>query len=169
VSATLRERAHHPLPPDGVFFATFAATGHLEDVGETAEGYRLNFLVDGGRVCGPGIDAAIQPGGGDWMRVRTDGVAVLDIRATFRTTGGALVHYRAGGMLDLGPDGYARAVSHQLRGTPTFYVAPTFQTADPELRWLNRVQGFGVGRALLAQARVEYDVYLPRPSETPGA
>jgi hypothetical protein len=161
VSSTVRQRTGVPLPLGGVFFATFAATGHLEDVGETADGYRINFLVDTGTVCGPDIDAVIQSGGGDWMRVRTDGVAVLDIRATFRTAAGASVHYRAGGVLDLGPDGYAQAVSHRLRGTPTFHVAPTFHTSDPGLRWLNRVQGFGVGRARLEEAKVEYDVYLP--------
>lgn len=149
-------------PFDLEFFATFTASGRLEVIGETPEGHRIDFLVSGGQVAGPGVDGVMQAGGGDWLRVRRDGVAVLDIRAAYRTGDGAMISYRATGVLELGPDGHARAVGGRLSGTAPCYVTPTFLTADPRWRWLNRVQGFGIGRALLDEARVCYDVHLPR-------
>jgi len=147
------------------FFATFDVFGRVQPIGETPEGYRIDFLVDGGTVTGPRIRAEIQPGGGDWLCVRRDGVAVLDIRATFRSEDGSACYYRAQGRLDLGPDGYARAVAGDLHGTPPCYVTPTFHTGAAGWEWLNRVQGFGVGRVLLAQSRVSYDVHLPTVGE----
>lgn len=150
------------------FFATFDARGRLEPVGETPEGYRITFLVEGGTVIGPGIRAEIQAGGGDWLYVRRDGVAELDIRATYRTDAGELTYYRALGLLDLGPDGYADAVSGRLHGTPPCSVTPTFHTSAPAWLWLNRIQGIGVGRVLVKESRVCYDVYLPSVGERIG-
>lgn len=149
------------------FFATFSAVGRLEVIGETPEGFRINFAVESGSVVGPDVDGVVGPGGGDWMCIRRDGVADLDIRATFRTADGAVVFYQAQGLLDLGPDGYAQAVAGQLRGTPPFTAAPTFATADARWRWLNRLQGFGIGRATMDDARVDYEVYLPRAGDWP--
>jgi hypothetical protein len=144
------------------FFAAFTAAGRLEVIGETPDGYRLNFLVDVGTVTGPEIDGMVHPGGGDWMCVRRDGVASLEIRATCETLDGAVIFYRAGGVLDLGPDGYGRVAAGRFEGEPAFHATPTFVTAHPRWQWVNRVQGFGVGRVILEQRRVEYDVYLPR-------
>lgn len=150
------------------FFATFDAFGRVAPIGDTPQGYRIDFLIEHGTVTGPGITAEIQPGGGDWLCIRRDGVAVLDIRAAYRSGDGPLTAYRAGGLCDLGPDGYARAVAGRLHGTPPCWVTPTFQTADPQWQWLNRMQGYGIGRVLLDEARVCYDVHLPRLQEWLG-
>jgi hypothetical protein len=144
------------------FFAALTVAGRVEVVGETPEGYRINFLVDVGTVTGPGIDGVVHPGGGDWLCVRRDGVASLEIRATCETLDGAVIFYRAGGVLDFGPDGYDGIAAGRLEGEAPFHAAPSFVTADRRWQWLNRVQAFAVGRAILAQRRVEYDVYLPR-------
>jgi hypothetical protein len=144
------------------FFATLTITGRLEVIGETPDGYRVNFLVERGTLTGPDVDGVVHPGGGDWMRVRTDGVASLEIRATAETSDGAVIFYRAGGVLDLGPGGYAQIALGRLSGCPPFYATPTFVTAHSQWRWLNRVQGFGIGRALMEERRVEYDIYLPQ-------
>lgn len=149
---------HHDLR----FFAALSITGRLEVIGDTPDGYRINFLVERGTLTGPGVDGVVQPGGGDWMRVREDGVAGLEIRATFETSDGAVVFYRAGGVLDLGPGGYTQVAAGRLSGCPPFYAAPTFVTAHSQWQWLNRVQGFGIGRAMMDDRRVEYDIYLPR-------
>jgi hypothetical protein len=145
------------------FFAALTITGRLEVIGETPEGYRINFLVESGSVVGPAIDAVVhRDGGGDWMCIRRDGVAALDIRATYETADGAVTFYRAGGVLDLGPDGYAQAVAGQLTGCPPFYATPKFITAHPDWQWLNRVQGFGIGRVEMEERQVQYDVYIPQ-------
>jgi hypothetical protein len=144
------------------FFGTLSVAGRLDVIGATPDGYRVNFLVDAGTIAGPGIEGVVRPGGGDWVCVRPDGVASLEIRATCETLDGAVIFYRAGGLLDLGPDGYDRMAAGRFEGEPRFHATPTFVTADRRWQWLNRVQGFAVGRVLLQQRRVDYDVYLPR-------
>ena len=62
--------------------------------------------------------------------------------------------------VDLGADGYARALRGEFDPLPAFVGAPTYQTADRELEWLNRAQCLCVGRVDMKALRVEYDVYL---------
>jgi hypothetical protein len=64
-------------------------TGELanppEIIGPVPEGTRVNFYASGGEVTGPKVRGKVRPVGGDWMTVRKDGVAILDVRATFET------------------------------------------------------------------------------------
>ncbi|MDQ3946215.1 MAG: DUF3237 domain-containing protein [Actinomycetota bacterium] len=144
------------------FFAALTINLRPEILGETPDGYRINFFVESGRVVGPRIDAVVRPDGGDWMCIRRDGIGVLDVRTTYETTDGALILDRAGGVFDLGPDGYAKVAAGQLTGTPAFYATPTFMTAHPDWQWLNRCQGFGVGRVVLEELQVQCDIYVPQ-------
>jgi hypothetical protein len=158
------------LPSEGVprwaynldFFAALTINLRPENLGETPDGYRINFLVESGRVVGPRIDAIVRPDGGDWMCIRRDGIGVLDVRTTYETSDGALILDRAGGVFDLGPDGYAKVAAGQLRGAPEFYATPTLMTAHPRWLWLNRLQGFGIGRVVLEKLQVQCDIYIPK-------
>jgi hypothetical protein len=153
------------LPADGSWLTVTggpASAPSSETLGETPDGYRINFFVESGRVVGPRIDAVVRPDGGDWMCIRRDGIGVLDVRTTYETTDGALILDRAGGVFDLGPDGYAKVAAGQLTGTPAFYATPTFMTAHPDWQWLNRCQGFGVGRVVLEELQVQCDIYVPQ-------
>jgi hypothetical protein len=147
---------------DLTFFATLTAELRLEAIGETSEGYRINFFVQSGHVVGPRIDAVVRPESADWFCIRRDGIGMLDIRATYETADGALIYERAGGICDLGSDGYAKIVAGQFAGTHPFYMTPTFVVAHPNWRWLNRCQGFGIGQAVLEDLRVECDIYFPQ-------
>jgi Protein of unknown function (DUF3237) len=144
------------------FFAALTVDLRAEVLGPTPEGYRVNFFVKEGTVKGPRIDAEVLPEGGDWMCIRSDGIGMVDISITYKTTDGALILERAGGVFDLGPDGYAKVAAGQFTGSPPFYATPTWQTAHPEWSWLNRCQGFGIGRVVLEQLQVRCDVYLPK-------
>src|SRR6185503_14135752 len=62
-----------------------------EMIGAVPEGLRVNFYNAGGTVGGPRIRGKVRPVGGDWMTVRPDGVAVVDVRVTFETDDGALI------------------------------------------------------------------------------
>jgi hypothetical protein len=156
------ERPSPPrLTPDLEFFATLTADLRPEIVGTTPDGYRINFHIVEGRVRGPRIDAVIEPHGGDWMCIRPDGVGLLDIKFTCRTSDGAIILYESGGVVDLGQDGYARAASGRLTGTPSYYPTPRWSTAHPDWTWLNRRQGFGFGRVLMSTLQVQCDIYLP--------
>jgi hypothetical protein len=144
------------------FFAALTINLRPEELGETPDGYRINFFVESGCVVGPRIDAVVRRDGGDWMCIRRDGIGVLDVRTTYETADGALILDRAGGVFDLGPDGYAKVAAGQLTGTPPFYATPTFMTAHPNWQWLNRLQGFGVGRVVLEELQVQCDIYIPQ-------
>jgi hypothetical protein len=147
------------------FFATLTANLRPEVVGATPEGYRINFHIMEGRVRGPRIDAVIEPHGGDWMCIRPDGVGVLDVKFTCRTGDGARILEEAGGVIDLGSDGYARAASGRLTGAPSYYPTPRWSTAHPDWTWLTRRQGIGFGRVVMSTLQAQCDIYLPQVDE----
>jgi hypothetical protein len=144
------------------FFATLIVNLHAETLGKTPEGYRVNFFVKGGRVVGPRIDAVVRPEGGDWMAIRSDGIGMVDIRITYETADGALIFEHAGGVFDLGPEGFAQVASGRFTGSPPFYATPAWSTAHPNWTWLNRCQGFGIGRVVLEDLQVQCDIYIPQ-------
>src|SRR5215210_8286475 len=63
-----------------------------EVIGPVAEGIRLNFYVTSGEISGPKLQGKLHPVGGDWFTLRTDGVGILDVRATFETQDEALLY-----------------------------------------------------------------------------
>ena len=56
-----------------------------EVVGVTPDGLRINWHVTAGSFVGPGLDARILPGAADWMRIRHDGVAIVNVQACLET------------------------------------------------------------------------------------
>ena len=61
-----------------------------EVIGPVPEGIRANFYLTGGSVEGPRLKGKVLPVGADYLLLRKDGVAVLDVRATFESEDGAL-------------------------------------------------------------------------------
>lgn len=138
-----------------------ATLSEPEVIGEVAEGLRLNVYVTGGEVLGPRIKGKIRPVGADWLTIRTDGIGVLDVRATVETHDGALIYTYYSGIADLGPDGYRNFVA----GAPppadgiALRIRPTYQTSHPDYRWVNRACCIGVGKVFLEKGEVSYDIY----------
>jgi truncated hemoglobin YjbI len=153
---------------DTTFLGTLTATLRKETVGVTADGLRINWHVVEGRFVGPGFDSTVLPGAADWMRIRSDGIGIVNVHACFETSNGARVYGSYAGHFDLGEDGYARALREEYAPLPPVVVTPTYATADPELAWLNRVQCFGVGRVDMKAFRVQFDVYVVRVGERAG-
>jgi len=63
----------------------FSLTAKLDkplDVGQTLQGHGQIFHATGGNFDGPKLRGVVLPGGGDWLRIRGDGAAELDVRAT---------------------------------------------------------------------------------------
>lgn len=147
------------------YLCSYNATLQLppEAIGPVAEGLRLNFYITGGEVSGPRIQGKIRPVGADWLTVRTDGVAVLDVRATIETHDGALLYTSYSGLIDAGPDGYQAVLAGHLPpdGTP-FRITPRYQAAHPAYQWANRVVGVGIGELHLSVPEVRYDIYAVR-------
>jgi hypothetical protein len=84
----------------------------------------------------------------------------VDVQACFQTQEGSRIYGSYGGIFDLGPDGYARALRDEFDPLPPVVVTPTYATADKRLDWLNRAQCVGVGRVDMTAQRVEFDVYI---------
>jgi truncated hemoglobin YjbI len=144
------------------FLGSLTAMLRKETVGVTPDGLRINWHVTSGTFAGPDFDAVVLPGAADWMRIRRDGVAIVNVQACFETRDGVRVFGSYGGIFDLGHDGYARALREEYDELPPVVVTPTYATADAGLAWLNRAQCVGVGRVDMTALRVEFDVYVVR-------
>jgi len=134
-----------------------------EIIGPVPEGIRVNFYVTGGEITGPKVFGKVRPVGADWLTVRRDGIAALDVRATAETNDGALLYITYNGIIDLGESGY----EDFLKGVaPPSGVAirtsPRIQTSHPSYLWLNRLHCVGIGQAFIERLEVVYDVYVVR-------
>jgi hypothetical protein len=112
-------------------------------VGKTHEGGRSIFYATGGTVDGPKVKGTVLPGGGDWFRMREDGIGELDVRATFKTDDGALVYTHYKGVLN-SKTGY-------------FRTTPRFETSSEKYQWLTQIVAVGVGKS--SGGGVSYSVY----------
>ena len=141
------------------YWATLAPP---EIVGPVPEGIRVNFYVTQGEVTGPNMKGKLRPVGGDWVVLRTDGVGVLDVRATLELDNGAVIYTTYGGVLDLGPDGYGEFAKGILPPQIALRIAPRYYTSHPDYVWMNRLQCVGVGNFERDTLRVDYDVFAMR-------
>jgi hypothetical protein len=132
---------------------------HADVIGETPEGLRVNYYLDGGTVVGPRINGRALPGGGDSLAIRPDGVALVSVRATFETIDGALIGADIDGILDLGSDAQARAQRGDFPKIAALQLAPKLITADSRYLWLNRLQLLAVGQVRLEESTVAYDLF----------
>ncbi len=133
-----------------------------EIIGPVPEGIRANFYVTGGEISGPKLRGTIRPVGGDWLTVRTDGMGILDVRATLESHDGALIDTAYTGVADFGEDGYERFLRQDLPRTVQLRVVPRFRTVHPGYQWLNRVQCIGIGEVDMERLEVRYDMYALR-------
>ncbi len=141
------------------FLGSVTATLRKEIVGATPDGLRIDWPVKEGRFTGPDLDCVMLPSAADWMRIREDGVGIISVQACFEARTGIRIYCSYAGILDLGLDGYARALRDEFPPLPPVVVTPTFVTADKQLEWLNRAQCVGLGRVDMAALQIEFDIY----------
>lgn len=154
-------------PPESSFPVSMMFLGRVkaqlshspEIIGETPEGLRVNWFLQGGEVYGPKLNAKIRPHGGDWMTIRSDGIGVLGIRATLETPEKALIYTTYSGVFDLGDEGYQNFLNKQWPHAPPLRSTPRFLTEHPKYKWLNRLQCIGIGEVQMSDLLVIYDLY----------
>jgi len=143
-------------------FSYSASLSEPELIGEVHGGLRVNIYVTGGEVTGSALQGRILPVGGDWLTLREDGTALLDVRATIQSHDAALIEVVYNGIADLGEDGYQRFLDGALPESVPIRAAPRFRSAHANYRWLNRLQCVNIGAAEFGKGRVAYDTYALR-------
>ncbi|MGA8755646.1 MAG: DUF3237 domain-containing protein [Stellaceae bacterium] len=164
------QTARFAFEPEFLFRVTAPIEPDANPVGETPEGLRMMFAIGrGGKVDGPALTGEILHRGGDWMRIRPDGVGIAAIDALITPVDGGVVLTEYSGIIDFGPDGYRMLAAGGGPKRAPIRLAPRYLTAEPRLRWLNRLQCFAVGEVNLERYLVEYDLYAmrSRPSDAP--
>lgn len=144
----------------------FSYTGSLvnppEVIGPAPEGIRVNFYSSGGEIQGPAIRGKVRAVGGDWVTVRKDGIAVMDVRTTFELDDGALVLVTYPGIIDFGEDGYEKFLRGEMPTQIRLRTSPRFLASNPKYEWLNRLHCIGIGEYQAATNAATYDVYAVR-------
>jgi hypothetical protein len=125
---------------------SFRATMVLHSIGATPRGHRMDIELAGHLLPGSRISGRVA--GNDYLAVRPDGVAELDVRAAVTTDDEQIVSVRASGLATIGDDGLAS-------GT----LALRFETGSEALTWLNREVGIARTRADMAKGTLELDAY----------
>jgi hypothetical protein len=128
-------------------FTMRAQLGAIQSIGQTPHGGRRIALVAGGSFEGERLRGTLLPGGTDWLLVREDAAAAIDVRLVLETHDGATIGmiYRG---LRHGPADVMEKVNRGELVDPSLYyfrVAIAFETAAEKYGWLNRIIAIGTG------------------------
>jgi hypothetical protein len=131
-------------------------------IGDIPHGQRLVIPVTGGTFEGPRLRGKVLPGGGDWLLIRADGVAELDVRGTLATDDGAFIYTHYRGYATEVPTILPRWAAGEAVPREAYYFAttPYFETGAAQYAWLQRVITVGTGE--LIPGGVRYEVFAVR-------
>ncbi|MGH7434863.1 MAG: DUF3237 domain-containing protein [Polyangiaceae bacterium] len=139
-------------------------------IGETPEGVHLNYYGKEGAFAGPKVSGRLLSGAADHLYIRPDGVGVIRVRATLETDDGAVIDTEYTGSLELGRDGYEKAVLGRLPRLLPLAICPRFLTGHAAYQWMNRLQCLAVGVVNLSISEMNYDLFsvgFPPATATP--
>jgi Protein of unknown function (DUF3237) len=130
------------------FLAEAAINFHPEHyrIGPAPDEVVFYYAISRSAFDGPRVQmSAVSKCGGEWCRMRGDGVMSLESKHVLRTRAGHLVYTTFSGIYDIGDDGYVDALDDSLLTTAHAALTVRFYTAAKEYRWLNRTQFTGLG------------------------
>jgi Protein of unknown function (DUF3237) len=143
----------------GEFLARFTITIEAPQVaGPTPDGIRVTWNAARGDVKGPRLTAKVVQGA-DWMLIKTDGIARVDVGALLETFDGCMIVMNYSGLIELGEDGYQKFLTNNLHKTLRVWTTPRFSTGDQSYKWLNRRQCISIGEVSMDDLTYVYDVY----------
>lgn len=125
----------------------------------TPRGMRLTAVIKSGRVEGPRIRGEFLPGGGDWIVVGQDRVAVLDVRATIRTDDGEHIFVTNSGRVSIPAETAARFYAGDMIRWHEMFArsAPLFETGAANYAFLNSAVTIAINE--LSMSHVNYRIY----------
>jgi hypothetical protein len=142
-----------------LLFTLTVQVGAPVEIGVLPQGHRRIAPITGGELDGPRLRGRVLPFGADWMLIRTDGVAVIDARATLQTDDDALIYMRYSGYRH-GPTEVMQALASGEDVDPSTYyfrITVGFETGAEKYAWLNQIAAVGTGRRI-PEGPI-YDVY----------
>lgn len=151
-----------PIPYRLEHICSYTATLAPPEVMNSGGDIRINFFVTGGEISGPKLQGKLRPLGADWLTLRADGIAVLDVRAAFESHDGALIDVVYNGIIDMGAEGHAAFLRGEVPDLVRIHAAPRLRTSHPAYQWVNRAQFINIGEGRLKESTVRYDVYALR-------
>ena len=125
-------------------------------IGDIGGGTRAIGDVSG-RFEGPGIKGTITAT--DWYLARPDGIGEADVRGMIKTDDDALIYMRYSGLVDMRHGTIAAGAATPASGTCPVRTAVRFETTAQRYRWLNQVQGIGIGEVNFATGKISYMIY----------
>jgi len=130
------------------------------EVGSTPHGVRMIYNIKGGTVEGPKVSGKILPTGADWLIIRSDMVAELDVRATMQTDDNEIVYTYYRGIINADLEIFDKIQKGEDVDPTEYYfrTTPVFETSSEKYGWINRIVSVGVGK--LAKNKVIYKVYM---------
>lgn len=131
------------LKSEFLFELTATLNTDRHQIGDGGRGTRGIIEVTGGSFEGPHLRGEVLPFGADFLTVRSDGVAELDVRIILRTDDGAEIYMTYLGLShtqSLGPYGAPG------EGERYFRTTPRFETGAEQYQWLNQILAVGVGQ-----------------------
>lgn len=125
-------------------------TGAPQQVGETRAGRRMVVPVTGGSFEGERLRGTVEPGGSDWITIRTDGAFSLDVRLVLRTDDGALIGQTYRGLRHGPAEVLAKLARGEAVSPSEYYFRATmaFETSSAVYDWINRIVAVATGERL---------------------
>lgn len=125
--------------------------GEQIDLGNGPKGHRVIVNVLSLRFIAEDFEAELATDdAADWATLSDNGtLAALDVRATLKTSDGAIIYVEYGGRMDM--------------STGLLATAPTFQTSAPRYLWLNRIQAVAAGLIDPETGLLVYTLYEAQP------
>ena len=150
-----------PDPRLALVYRLEATLGEPLDLGAVAQGQRRIVALTSGTFTGPEINGKLLPGASaDWQIILPDGTALADIRYTLETDVGELLYVQSRGVRHGSPEVLKRLADGESVDASeyTFRTSTRFETAAPELDWLN--EGVFVSVGGRQPSGVIYETYL---------
>jgi hypothetical protein len=117
-------------------------------------------VIDGKITRGKFGGEALTPGG-DWLRMRHDGIFELDVRGTLKLDDDSLVYMTYGGVIVVSQQVFGRIVQGEEVNAAEYYfrTTPRFETGSKKYGWLNNIIAVGMGKVGPGLQWVEYSVF----------
>jgi hypothetical protein len=133
-------------------------------VGPSSWGVRSIAPIVEGTFEGPRIKGVFLPIGADFILIRADNCAEIDVRAVLQTDDGAYIYTTYHGIVDMTEAQVQESLAGRFPADTELFVTPRFETAHPNYQWLNRVQAVGRGHLEPAgdRLKVTYSWYALR-------